>query len=71
MLGHHTFELNFGMKYRFAIYLKESCRLSSDEWFFLKYFLNIAFVSVNTNLFDCLSVPYTELCFVFPGFALR
>ena len=29
---------------KFAKYLKESCRLSSDEQFSFKYFLNIAFV---------------------------
>ena len=40
----HTFENNFRMKYKFAKYLKESCRQSFDEQFSLKYFPNIALV---------------------------
>ena len=36
-----TFENNFGMKHKFARYLKGSYRQSSDEHFFFKYFLNI------------------------------
>ena len=40
----HTFENNFGMKHEFTNYLKESCRWSSEEQFFFKYFQNIAFV---------------------------
>ena len=39
-----TFENNFGMKYKFAKYLKETCRYKSDEQFSYKYFLNIAFI---------------------------
>ena len=40
----HTFENNFRIKHKFAKYLKESCRLSSDEQIFFKYLLNISFV---------------------------
>ena len=38
------FENNFGMNCEFAMYLMESCRLSSDEEFSFRYFLNISFV---------------------------
>ena len=39
-----TFKDNFVTKLKFPKYLKKSCRLSSDEQFSFKYFLNTAFV---------------------------
>ena len=49
----HTFEDNFEMKHKFAKYLKESCRLSSDEQFSFKYFLEVAFVrEISSKLSD-------------------
>ena len=38
----HTFENNFGTKYKFAKYLKGSSKSCSDEQFSFKYFLYIA-----------------------------
>ena len=38
------FETNFGMKHKFAKYLKERCRKSSGEQSSFKCFLNIAFI---------------------------
>ena len=40
---YYNFYDNFGMKHKFAKYLKGCCRMSSDEKFSFKYFLNIAF----------------------------
>ena len=42
--NYHTFENNFGIKHTVEKYLKESCRLNTDEQLSFKYFLNIAFV---------------------------
>ena len=39
-----TFENNFGMKYKFAKSLKETCRYKSNEQFSFKKFLNNAFI---------------------------
>ena len=41
---YHTFKNIFRIKHKFAKYLKESCRLSSDEQLSLKYFQYIIFV---------------------------
>ena len=40
----HTYENNFGMRYKFAKYLKESWRWSSDYQLSVKYFLDNGFV---------------------------
>ena len=39
------FDDNFGIEKNFAIYLKRSCALYSEQYFSFKYFCNFAFAS--------------------------
>ena len=54
------------MKRKFAKYLRESCRQSSDEQFSFKYFLNIAFVREISPKLTVYSLPSGSFARMFP-----